>query len=118
MVNGISMATDPGNHVWIANSGPTSLLLTLSEFSTAVGSVGTALSPSTGYGLDTGLATAYPIENIPGLIIDSTGSLWLPNTYQDQPGQEYFNDEYPFITVFVGLATPTKTPLLGLPQAP
>jgi hypothetical protein len=118
MVNGISMATDPGNHVWIANSGPTSLILTLSEFSTAVGTIGTALSPSTGYGLDAGLATAYPIENIPGLIIDSTGSLWLPNTYVDQPGQEYFNTNYPVITVFVGLATPTQTPLLGPPQTP
>jgi hypothetical protein len=118
MVNGVSMATDPGNHVWVANSNPTSLLLTLSEFSAANGSLGTALSPSTGYGLDTGVATAYSIENIPGLIIDASGCLWLPNTYVDQPGQEYFNDEYPIITVFVGLATPTKTPLLGLPQAP
>jgi streptogramin lyase len=118
MINGVSMATDAGSHVWVANSNPTSLILTLSEFSAATGSLGTALSPSTGYGLDTGLATAYVIENIPGLIIDSSGSLWLPNTYQDQPGQEYFNDEYPYITVFVGLATPTQTPLLGVPQAP
>jgi hypothetical protein len=118
MINGVSMATDAGNHVWVANSGPTSLILTLSEFSAASGSLGTALSPSTGYGLDTGLATSYPIENIPGLIIDASGSLWLPNTYVDQPGQEYFNLDYPRITVFVGLATPTKTPLLGLPQAP
>jgi hypothetical protein len=118
MINGVSMATDAGSHVWVANSGPTSLILTLAEFSTANATIGTALSPSTGYGLDTGLATAYPIENIPGLIIDSTGSLWLPNTYQDQPGQEYFNTNYPYITVFVGLATPTRTPLLGVPQAP
>jgi hypothetical protein len=118
MINGVSMANDPGNHVWVANYNPTSYILTLSEFSAASGSLGTALSPSTGYGLDNGMATAYAIENIPGLIVDSTGSLWLPNTYQDQPGQEYFNDEYPYITVFVGLATPTKTPLLGLPQAP
>ena len=118
MINGVSMATDAGSHVWVANSNPTSLILTLSEFSAATGSLGTALSPSTGYGLDTGLATAYVIENIPGLIIDSSGSLWLPNTYQDQPGQEYFNDEYPYITVFVGLATPTQTPLLGVPTAP
>jgi hypothetical protein len=117
MINGVSMATDAGSHVWIANSNPTSLILTLSEFSTAVGSLGTALSPSTGYGLDTGLATAYVIENIPGLIIDSTGSLWLPNTYQDQ-SDVGLNDLYPFITVFVGLATPTQTPLLGVPQAP
>jgi len=118
MINGVSMATDAGSHVWVANYNPTSYILTLSEFSAASGSLGTALSPSTGYGLDNGMATAYAIENIPGLIIDSTGSLWLPNTYQDQPGQEYFNDEYPYITVFVGLATPTKTPLLGVPQAP
>jgi hypothetical protein len=118
MINGVSMATDAGNHVWIANSNPKSLILTLAEFSTASATIGTALSPSTGYGLDTGLATAYPVENIPGLIIDSSGSLWLPNTYQDQPGNEPLNDLYPFITVFVGLATPTQTPLLGVPQAP
>jgi hypothetical protein len=118
MVNGVSLATDPGNHVWVANSNPTSLILSLSEFSTATGSTGSALSPSTGLGLDTGLATAYVIENIPGLIIDASGCLWLPNTYVDQPGQEYFNTNYPRITVFVGLATPTKTPLLGPPQAP
>jgi len=118
LVNGVSMATDPGNHLWIANYNPTSYLLTLSEFSTVAGSLGTVLSPSTGYGLDNGVATAYIIENIPGLIIDSSGSLWLPNTYQDQPGQEYLNDQYPFITVFVGLATPTKTPNIGPPQAP
>jgi len=117
MINGVSMATDPGNHVWVANYNPTSYILTLSEFSTASATIGTALSPSTGYGLDTGLATAYVIENIPGLIIDSTGSLWLPNTYQDQ-SDVGLNDLYPFITVFVGLATPTQTPLLGVPQAP
>jgi len=117
MINGVSMATDPGNHVWVANYNPTSYILTLSEFSTASATIGTALSPSTGYGLDTGLATAYVIENIPGLIIDSTGSLWLPNTYQDQ-SDVGLNDLYPFITVFVGLATPTQTPLLGPPQAP
>jgi len=117
MINGVSMATDPGNHVWVANYNPTSYILTLSEFSTASATIGTALSPSTGYGLDTGLATAYVIENIPGLIIDSSGSLWLPNTYQDQ-SDVGLNDLYPFITVFVGLATPTQTPLLGVPQAP
>ncbi len=27
------MATDPGNHVWIANFNPTTYLLTISEFS-------------------------------------------------------------------------------------
>jgi hypothetical protein len=60
------MATDPGNHVWVANYNPTSYILTLSEFSAASGSLGTALSPSTGYGLDNGVATAYAIERYPG----------------------------------------------------
>jgi hypothetical protein len=117
LVNGVSMATDPGNHVWVANYNPTSYILTLSEFSTANATIGMALSPSSGYGLDTGLAAAYAIENIPGLIVDSSGSLWLPNTYQGQ-SDIGLNDLYPFITVFVGLATPTQTPLLGVPQAP
>ena len=117
LVNGVSMATDPGNHVWIANFNPTTYLLTISEFSAASGSLGTALSPSTGYGLDNGVATAYAPNDIPGLIIDSSGSLWLPNTYQGQ-SDIGLNDLYPFITVFVGVATPTRTPLLGVPQAP
>jgi hypothetical protein len=90
----------------------------ISEFSAASGSLGTVLFPSAGCGIDNGVATAYTPNDIPGLIIDSSGSLWLPNTYQDQSGLEYFNDQYPFITVFVGLATPTQTPLLGAPQAP
>jgi hypothetical protein len=118
LVNGVSMATDPGNHVWVANFNPTTYVLTISEFSAASTSLGTALSPSTGYGLDSGVATAYAPNDIPGLIIDSSGSLWVPNSYQNQAAGTAYNDFYPIITTFVGLATPTQTPLLGVPQAP
>jgi hypothetical protein len=121
LINATGMVIDPANDIWIANAnesqqGYTSNdfadPVTISQFSAASTSFGTALSPTQGYGTDPMLSSSF----LTGLLIDSSGSLWVAagptETYQ---GLTYTLDG---LTTFVGLATPLKTPALGPPQAP
>ena len=62
--------------------------------------IGTALSPSTGFGLDANLIEPYSI------VPDRSGNLWVSNFYN--------ND----LVMFFGMATPTMTPTLPVPAAP
>ena len=87
------IAIDGNGNVWAANSGANSL----SEFSSA----GTPLTPAAGYagdGLNGPLALA----------IDAAGNLWVINDTNSSSS----------VSEFIGLASPVKTPLLGLPQRP
>jgi streptogramin lyase len=89
-----SIAIDGNGNVWTSNFHG----LTISELTPGPSS--TALSPSTGYGLDAGL------NNAEGLTTDASGNIWVANTHLDQ------------VTEFVGLAAPVATPHLGLPVKP
>ena len=78
------IAIDGSNRAWVANRDGNSL--------SAFTSNGKAISPATGY-------QAAGISNPRGLAIDASGSAWLTNfTYNS-------------ITEFVGIATPTATPI-------
>jgi hypothetical protein len=78
------IAIDGSNRVWVANREGS----TLSAFTNK----GAAISPSTGY-------QSSGLSNPRGLAIDASGNVWLTNfTYNS-------------LTEFVGIATPSATPI-------
>jgi hypothetical protein len=78
------IAIDGSNRVWVANRDGNSL--------SAFTNTGVAISPATGY-------QSAGISNPRGLAIDASGNVWLTNfTYNS-------------ITEFIGIATPSATPI-------
>jgi streptogramin lyase len=104
------IAIDASQNVWISNlHTPTNDSSSGSEpknqsFSELAGSnsssPGTAISRSTGYGLDAGLLLPY------ALAVDPSGNIWISNTGGAS------------LVMFFGMGAPTKTPLPVTPQAP
>jgi hypothetical protein len=99
------LAIDAKQNVWIANGNNTISEIagnagTLKYGTTATLSAGSAISPSSGFGLDASLSTPYSI------IPDESGNIWISNTSVSA------------ITMFYGLATPTLTPTQPVPTAP
>jgi sugar lactone lactonase YvrE len=93
-----AVAVDGTGRVWVGNFHKG----TLSEFAgNMLPSPGTPLSPPAGLGTDAQLGSPF------ALAIDQSGNLWVTNSNGANT-----------VTVFVGLATPVKTPLLGPPQLP
>jgi hypothetical protein len=93
-----AVAIDGAGRVWVGNFHAG----TLSEFSGSASAVpGTPLSPATGLGTDAQLGSPF------ALAVDQSGNLWVTNSNGGNT-----------VTVFVGLATPVKTPVLGPPQLP
>lgn len=92
------IAVDASQNVWIANYYG----INFSEIAGSGGplAAGTAISPSAGYGLDANLSLPFAIAP------DAGGNLWISN----------FGNST--LTMFFGLATPTKTPMLPSPTAP
>lgn len=87
-----SLAIDGSGSVWLANYHGNSL----SGFTSASGGAGsTSISPSSGFGLDAGLLEPF------GIALDASGNAWVANFATNT------------VTQFVGLASPTRTPLLG-----
>jgi streptogramin lyase len=78
------LAIDGSNRVWVANRDGNSL--------SAFTNTGVALSPATGY-------QAPGLSNPRGLAIDASGNVWLTNFTSNS------------ITEFVGIATPSATPI-------
>ena len=91
-----TVITDAAGNVWVTNY----LGNTISGFTG--GPVSTAISPGTGFGVDPMLSEPF------GLAIDAAGNMWVSNR----------DPNYNSLTEFVGLASPTKSPRLGLPTAP
>lgn len=85
-----AVAVDGGGNVWVVNPSGTSSTPTGSL--TELAADGTPLSPDAGY-LSTQLATPQSVA------VDGSGNVWLRNTGSAS------------MTAFVGLATPTTTPL-------
>jgi sugar lactone lactonase YvrE len=93
-----AVAIDGAGRVWVGNFHAG----TLSEFSSSNSAVpGTPLSPAAGLGTDAQLGAPFAIS------VDQSGNLWVTNSTGANT-----------VTVFVGLASPVKTPLLGPPQLP
>jgi streptogramin lyase len=78
------IAIDGSNRVWVANRDGNSL--------SAFTNTGVAISPATGY-------QAASLSNPRGLAIDASGNVWLTNFTANS------------ITEFVGIATPSATPI-------
>ena len=91
------IAVDGAGNVWVANYRMP-YLTELSGVSSGV--PGTSLSPAAGLGADAGLLEAY------ALALDASGNVWVSNQGSNT------------VTKFIGLASPVKTPLSGLPHAP
>jgi hypothetical protein len=104
ITNPSGLVLDAAGSVWISNlhTGDNTIKYeTISELSgVASTSPGTALSPSTGYGLDAKLLLPY------GLAVDASGNVWVSNKGSDD------------LVMFFGMAVPTKTPKTVTPQAP
>jgi hypothetical protein len=90
-----SISIDGGGHFWVPDQGNSP------NWITEVSGTGTALSPSAGYGL----GTSSPMNAVGANEPDSSGNLWVlvnDSSYAVSGSQ---------VTEFVGLATPTATPL-------
>ena len=106
------VAVDGNDNVWVANFGGQRL----SEFCGAQTAncppglhTGDPISPNTGYTFD-------GLTRNTGVVIDPSGNVWVANNWeivpvQTNPGGHQF-------VVFVGLAAPVKTPMIGPPQRP
>jgi sugar lactone lactonase YvrE len=93
-----TLAIDGAGRVWVGNFHTG----TVSEFSGYNSATpGIPLSPAAGLGTDAQLGSPF------ALAIDESGNLWVSNSNAANT-----------VTVFVGLATPVKTPLLGPSQLP
>ena len=91
------IAVDGSGSVWVANYREPYLNELAGAGTTAPGS---SLSPAAGIGGDAGLLEAY------AMAIDASGDIWVTNQGNST------------LTKFIGLATPVKTPLSGLPKVP
>lgn len=94
--NGI--AVDGTGNIWVANYRGNTLSLIAGAKATSY--IGSALSPSGGYGKDA--AMDLPFD----LAIDASGSILVTSSGNDK------------VIRFIGLAMPVKTPLIGTPQLP
>lgn len=107
------IAIDGNDNVWVANfrKGGVSNLCGANTANCPVGfSTGNALSPiTTGYHSDL-------LDRNTGVEIDPAGNVWLANNWKDIPFQtDPVGDG---MVVFVGMAAPVKTPLIGTPSRP
>lgn len=94
-----AVAVDGAQNIWLANYYGN----TITEFAgnnNASATAGTALTPATGLGRDANMDE--PLSIAP----DASGNLWVADQAQDN------------VIVFLGLATPTKTPLSSAPSIP
>ena len=92
------VAIDGAGQVWVGNFHKG----TVSEFAGYNSAApGTPLSPASGLGTDAQLGSPF------ALAIDQSGNLWVTNSNGANT-----------VTVFIGLASPVKLPLLGPAQLP
>ncbi len=106
------IAVDGNDNIWVANfAGRRLTELCGSRPSKCPPGLqtGDAISPDTGYTFD-------GLTRNTGVAIDPSGNVWLANNWrtvavQTNPGGHE-------LVVFIGLAAPIKTPLIGPPQQP
>ena len=104
------IAVDGNDNVWVANFAGkrlSQLCGTKPENCPPRTDTGQAISPRTGYGFD-GLGRNTGVQ------IDPSGNVWVANNWKDVPIQT--NPGGYEMVVFLGLAGPLKTPLIGPPK--
>lgn len=106
------IAVDGNDNIWVANFGGHNVV----QFCGARPQncppgfkTGDPISPPTGYRFD-GLTRVTAVQ------IDSSGNVWLANNWLNVPIQT--NPGGKTMVVFVGMASPVKTPVIGPPQRP
>ena len=111
LTNPWGAAVDGHDNVWITNFGGQRL----SQFCGSRPAncprgtrTGQPISPSTGYGFD-GL-----VRNT-GVQVDPSGNVWVANNWKTYPFPERNPGGYQMV-VFIGLAGPLRTPLIGPPR--
>ncbi len=97
---------DAAQNVWFTNLYGQTITEIAGINATTPNTVGSAISPTTGtygtggYGLDASLSNPYSIA------VDTAGNIWVSNEGKRA------------VTMFVGVATPTATPIQPVPTAP
>jgi sugar lactone lactonase YvrE len=106
------IAIDGDDNVWVANFAGQRV----SEFCGSTPSncpygsqTGDAISPRSGYDFN-------GLTRNTGLAIDASGNIWLANNWLTVPVQT--NPGGHSLVVFIGLAAPIQTPLIGPPHRP
>jgi streptogramin lyase len=106
------IAIDGNDNVWVANFGGQHV----SEFCGARPGTcptglhtGDPISPETGY-------TSDALTRNTGIAIDPSGNVWLANNWMNVPLQT--NPGGHGLVVFIGLAAPVQTPVIGPPHQP
>lgn len=96
--NPSGLTIDAGQNIWVSNFRGN----TISELAGDAGTVaaGAGISPPSGYGLDANLVLPF------GIAPDDSGNVWVTNFGSNT------------VVMFFGLATPTATPEIALPEAP
>jgi hypothetical protein len=107
------VAVDGADTVWVSNFGGHRLVRLCGARLSACPPgyrTGQPISPAaTGYGFD-------GLDRNTGVQIDPSGNVWLANNWRTVPVQT--NPGGHEMVVFIGLAAPVRTPLLGVPRQP
>jgi hypothetical protein len=105
------IAVDGDDNIWVANfTGERLSHLCGARADTCPKRrAGAALSPDAGYSFD-------GLQRNTGVQIDPSGNVWLTNNWIKVPVQvDPFGDG---LVVYLGMAAPVRTPLIGTPQQP
>lgn len=108
------IAVDGNDNVWVANffDRRISQFCGRKRKNCPPGLVtGDPISPDTGYGFD-GLARSTSVQ------IDPSGNVWAVNNFQEDVETHVLNPGGRQIVIFIGLAAPIETPLIGPPRKP
>jgi sugar lactone lactonase YvrE len=105
------IAVDGDDNIWVANfTGQRLSHLCGARAATCPpGAIDGAISPDTGYPFD-------GLQRNTGVQVDPSGNVWLTNNWIKFPVQtDPFGDG---LVVYLGMAAPVRTPLIGTPQRP
>jgi hypothetical protein len=113
------IAVDGNDNVWVANfGGPKSGLTGLVQLCGANPrncppgfETGDPISPGTGY-------TSNGLIRNTGVAIDPSGNVWLANNWVVDALDNLDNPGGHELVVYIGLAAPVRTPLIGPPRKP
>jgi sugar lactone lactonase YvrE len=105
------VAVDGHDNVWVANFGNrrVSELCGTNPANCPAGTrTGQPISPSTGYGFD-------GLTRNTGIQIDPSGNVWIANNWKNFPDPSGNPGGYQMV-VYIGVAGPIRTPLIGPPR--